>query len=190
MRAALLILAAGESRRLGTPKQLLRVEGRSLLRRAAEEACASAAEDVIAVLGSGAPRMREELRGLRVRTVDNGAWREGIASSIRTGLGAVAPGADCVLIAVCDQPRLARAHIDALIAAADAAPGRAVASFYGGAPGVPACFPRALFGDLLALTGDTGAKRVLEAQGEHLVTVDWPAGILDIDSARDIPAAV
>ncbi|HUI10787.1 MAG TPA: nucleotidyltransferase family protein [Bacteroidota bacterium] len=190
MNAALVILAAGDSRRLGTPKQLVRIAGRTLLRHAALEACASTARDVIVVLGSEAPRMREELRGLRSRVVENSAWREGIASSIHAGCDAVDASADGVLIALCDQPHISAAHIDALIRAGESSPASAVASFYGGSPGVPAWFPRALFGDLLALRGDRGAKQVLAAPGGRLVTIAWPAGLLDIDTAEDIPAAV
>ncbi|HUI09522.1 MAG TPA: nucleotidyltransferase family protein, partial [Bacteroidota bacterium] len=159
-------------------------------RRSAAAACASAADDVIVVLGFAAERMREELRGLRSRSVENGAWREGIASSIRAGVGAVHASADGVILAVCDQVRIAPAHFDALIRAAEAAPGCAAASFYGGAPGVPAWFPRPLFGELMALSGDTGAKSVLRAQAGSLVMIDWPAGAVDIDTAEDISAAV
>ena len=190
MNAALVILAGGDSRRLGRPKQLVTIAGETLLHHVAREACASAAADVIVVLGFALETMGGELRALRARTVDNTLWREGIASSVRAGVGAVSPAADGVLLCVCDQPRISAAHIDALIAAAEAAPGRAVASFYGGAPGVPAWFPRSLFGDLLALTGDTGAKRVLGAQGPRLVTIAWPAGALDVDTAEDVSAAV
>ena len=190
MNAALVILAAGDSRRLGSPKQLVQFHGETLLRHTAREACGAAAADVVVVLGFEAARMRGELRGLRARTAENALWREGIASSIRAGVAALDPAAEGVLICVCDQPHISSAHVDALLAAAEAAPGRAVASMYGGAPGVPAFFPRALFDDLTALRGDAGAKRVLASQHEKLITVPWPAGAVDIDNAEDIGTPV
>ena len=190
MNASLVLLAAGDSRRLGSPKQLLRIGGETLLRRAAREACDSGAREVIVVLGFQADVMRAEINGLRARAIENAAWREGIASSIRTGVGALDPSAGGVILAVCDQPRMTATHCNALIRAAESAPARAAASFYGGSPGVPAFFPRALFADLLALTGDRGAKGILTAQRERLVTVAWPDGAIDIDTAEDIGAAV
>ena len=189
MNASLVLLAAGDSRRLGSPKQLLRIGGETLLRRAARESCASVARDVIVVLGFQADVMRAEISGLRARAIENAAWREGIASSIRAGVGALEASADGVLLAVCDQPRMTAAHCNALLRAADAA-ACAAASVYGGSPGVPAVFPRALFPDLLALTGDRGAKGILTAQSERLVTVAWPDGAIDIDTAEDAAAAV
>jgi len=189
VNASLVLLAAGDSRRLGSPKQLLRIGNETLLHRATREACASRAREVIVVLGFQAEVMRAEINGLRARTIENASWREGIASSIRSGVGALDPSADGVLLAVCDQPRMTAAHCDALLRAADAA-ACAAASFYGGSPGVPAFFPRALFADLLALTGDRGAKGILAAQSERLVTIAWPDGAIDIDTAEDIAAAV
>lgn len=190
MSVAAVILAAGDSSRLGTPKQLVKYQGRSLLRRAAESACSSRAETVIAVLGFTAAAMQGELAGLRVRVTENLLWREGIGSSIRCAVSALPPGSDGVLLIVCDQPRLTSGHLDALINVFGAAPERPVASGYGGASGVPALFPRALFAELLTLEGDRGAQRVLRAHAKDLVTLPWPDGEFDVDTAGDIAAHV
>jgi len=180
------ILAAGSSSRLGRPKQLVQFQGRSLLRRAAETACASRAGEVLAVLGFDAGSMRDELKGLRVRTLDNPLWREGIGSSIRCALGSLAPGSEGALLIVCDQPLLSAGQMNALIDASAHSPGRPVASAYGGSVGVPALFPRALFDELLLLRGDAGAKRVLLAHRDELVTLPWPDGALDVDTEADV----
>jgi len=182
------ILAAGSSSRLGTPKQFVQFQGRSLIRLTAEAACNSRAAEVIAVVGFHAPEMRAALEGLSVRVLENLLWREGICSSIRHGIASLPPDSDGALLMVCDQPRLTAGHLNALIDAFLTRPQRAVASAYGGSAGVPAIFPRALFGELLLLRGDTGAKRVLLAHTRDLITLPWPDGAFDVDSAEDVSA--
>ncbi len=187
MNVTAIILAAGGSARLGKPKQLIPFQGRTLLRRAAETACASRASEVIAVLGYESAPMRSELDGLRVRAVENLLWREGIASSIRCGMGILGPTCEAALLVVCDQPALSAAHLDAMIEACGKAPGRAGASAYGGSVGVPALFPRSFFGELLLLEGDRGAQRVLIAHRESLLEIPWPGGAIDVDTPEDVP---
>ena len=187
MNVTAVILAAGGSARMGRPKQLIPFRGQTLLRRAAEAACASRASEVISVLGYEPALMRRELDCLRVRVQENPLWKEGIASSIRCALGVLDPACEGALIVVCDQPALSAAHLDALIEACTGAPGRAGASAYGGSVGVPALFPRALFADLLRLEGDRGAQRVLIARRESLLEVPWPEGAIDIDTPEDVP---
>jgi molybdenum cofactor cytidylyltransferase len=182
------ILAAGSSSRLGTPKQLLTFEGTSLLHRAALAASGSRAGEIIVLLGFDAPAMMKELEGLRVRTVENTLWPEGIGSSIRRAVSGLGPGCDGVLILLCDQPRLTAAHLDALIEAFSLRPDRPAASVYAGSAGVPALFPRAMFGELLSLTGDSGANRVLAACGNDLSLLPWPDGEYDVDTAPDVPS--
>jgi molybdenum cofactor cytidylyltransferase len=188
VNVALVILAAGDSSRLGRPKQLIGIQGTSLLRRAAVTACASQAADVITVLGYDAPAMLGELDGLRVRVLENPDWREGISSSIRAALAVLPPATDGVLFVTCDQPRLTSGHLNALIDAFARAPDRPVASGYGGTAGVPALFPRALFGELLLLHGDRGAQRVALDHSRELVVIQWPDGIFDVDTAPDVSA--
>ncbi len=188
MNAAAIILAAGASSRLGSPKQLVDTGGRSLLRRTAETVCASRAREVFAVLGFDAPAMQAELQGLPLNVLVNDLWREGISSSIRRAIRSLPPGSDAALIVLCDQPRLTPGHLDALIDASERAPGRPVASGYGGSAGVPAVFPRAMFPGLLQLTGDHGAKALLRDSGAGLVTLPWPDGAYDVDTTGDVPA--
>ncbi len=188
MNITAVILAAGSSSRLGAPKQLLKFEGLSLLRRAALAASGSRAGEIIVLLGSDAPAMMKELEGLRVRTVENSLWREGIGSSIRRAVSVLGAGCDGVLILLCDQPKLTAAHLEALIDVFARRPDRPAASVYAGSAGVPALFPRAMFGELLALAGDSGAKRVLAARGSDLSLIPWPDGAYDVDTAPDVPS--
>jgi len=184
MSAAAVILAAGESRRLGRPKQLLPVRGVPLLRAIAIEACASSCARVFVVLGARESAIRPCLDGLRVAIVDNPEWTEGIASSVRHGVAAaIRDGSSAVVLLTCDQPALTASHVDALLAC----PARdAVASRYAGTVGVPARFDRRLFPALLALRGDAGAKRILRAR--EVAAIDWPEGARDIDTPADVEA--
>jgi len=186
VNATAVILAAGSSSRLGTPKQLLQSDGTTLLRRTALAACSSRAGEIIAVLGYDAQAMTKELQGLRVRTVENSHWREGIGSSIRCAVGALGDGCDCVLLMLCDQTKLTHAHLDTLIDTFARRPDHPAASVYAGSPGVPALFPRAMFGELLSLRGDSGAKRVLMACGTDLSLIPWPDGVYDVDTMPDV----
>lgn len=179
-----IVLAAGASRRLGRPKQLLPVRGGPLVRAIAAEARASSSAQVAVVIGAGAGLIAPALDDLDVTLLWNGGWREGVASSIRAGIRwAAASGADAAIVCACDQPRLDRAHLDRLIAASDGAR-RAVGSRYGRTVGVPALFPRAAFAELLALHGDLGARRVLASSAPAIV--EWPDGAVDLDTPADL----
>ena len=163
------ILAAGESRRLGHPKQLVEIEGEALLRRTARIALAARVDRVAVVLGAYREQIAPVLAGLAVEVLDNAEWREGMASSIRAAVE-WARAADHLLLLVGDQPRLTTAHLDALIER------RAlVGSRYAGVVGVPALFPAASFTELAALRGDRGARGMI-TDG-----IDWEPGAIDID---------
>jgi CTP:molybdopterin cytidylyltransferase MocA len=184
VRTAAVILAAGESRRLGRPKQLLRYRGKPLLRTLAMEACASRCDGIGVVVRGGDPAIDACLEGLPVHVLVNPAWAEGMASSIRVGVTwADREGYDGVGLLLSDQFALTASHVDALAGACR--PGTAiVASRYGGALGVPALFVRAVFPALLALRGAGGAKAVIRA-ARRVVAVDWPEGSLDVDTPED-----
>lgn len=184
MTIAAIILAAGSSRRLGQPKQLLRLDGESLLRATAITVRATSCDQVCAVLGANATKIAPELDGLGVTVLHNAGWSEGMASSIRCGVTwAMHGGHDAVAICVCDQPRLTARHVDELIAKYRAT-GAVVASRYDGKLGVPAVFPRPQFRQLLALTGDQGARSVI-ANSPDTIAMAWPDGAQDIDTPED-----
>jgi len=182
-----IVLAAGESARLGRPKQLIRVGGSTLLRRAARAAIA-AGDRVVVVLGAHADRLGRELEGLNVSTVTNDRWPEGMASSIRAGLAALcersAPSA--VIVTLCDQPLVGTEALLRLVDAYREGGPRVVASSYGGGVGVPALFASELFDELSALEGNAGAKAVIARHAGEGRAVPCPEAELDVDTPEDL----
>ena len=178
------ILAAGASRRLGQPKQLVRVAGDTLLGRTVRAALAVCAP-VLVVLGSGAEAMAEELAGLPVTLVANDQWPEGMAASIRAGVRALPAGAEGVLLLVCDQPAVDAKLLARMLDARRRHPDAVIACGYADTRGVPALFPARCLEQLLALRGDRGARGLL--QGAEVVVLPFPEGALDVDRPGDLP---
>jgi CTP:molybdopterin cytidylyltransferase MocA len=179
------ILAAGASRRLGRPKQLVSVEGQQLVRRMAEVALQSGCEPVAVVLGANAAEVGAAVADLPVVCLSNPEWAEGMGSSVRLAAGwASGTALDALMLVLVDQIRLSSGHLDALRAASDHGL-RIAASAYQGLLGVPAVFPRRFFPALRALKGVSGARRLL--RGDFPVTaVNWPEGIYDLDRMTDL----
>jgi molybdenum cofactor cytidylyltransferase len=181
---AIIILAAGNSSRMGLPKQLLQLHGKSLLRHAADTALAAHTAEVVAVLGFESDRMKHELDDLPVRIILNPAWKEGIASSIREGIAAVPETVEAALMLLCDQPFVTTELLIRLITCCtDKRP--IAATGYEQTAGVPACFGRSLFPELKQLTGDHGAKLVIDEDPARVTTIPFNAAIIDIDTLED-----
>ena len=179
------ILAAGGSSRLGSPKQLLVYEGKSLLRRACDTALAAGFSSVNVVVGANAAQCQEELLGLRVQSIYNPNWKKGISSSICVGVLAVCDEVDAVLLMLCDQPLLVSDHLETLAKSHVQSPNFIVASEYGGVLGVPALFPRVFFNDLLDLQGEHGARQIIGLHKDKCMAVPYPEGSFDIDTLND-----
>lgn len=181
-----LLLAAGGSRRMGRPKQLLAWQGTSLVRRAAEAALASRCSELVVVLGSGSSEVAAELGGLRLRTCVNPNWEAGIASSLRTGVGELGDDAEAVLVLLADQPKVDAALLDRLIVARETSGLGLAASAYAGRVGVPALFARSYFDALCGLSGDRGARALLDAHRDDCARVDAPLAAFDVDTPADL----
>ncbi|GAB3581318.1 nucleotidyltransferase family protein [Hymenobacter daeguensis] len=180
---ALLLLAAGASTRMGRPKQLLPYHGKTLLRRAAETAVASGCAPIILVTGALHEALVAEVADLPIRAVHNAAWETGMASSIRTGLGALAvarPAA--VLIMLCDQPLVTPELLRQLAAQHRQTQAPIVAAAYGDTLGVPAIFSQTMLPDLLQLQGQQGAVRLVASLGTLVGRVPFPAARFDVDT--------
>jgi molybdenum cofactor cytidylyltransferase len=180
------VLAAGASSRMGSPKQTLRYRGESLLRRAALAALGAGCRPVIVVTGAHAELSRRELEGLDVREVFNPLWETGMASSIRAGVEALisADPAAAVLL-LCDQPHVTADVISRLVGARRATGSPLVASAYGGGFGAPALFGRTLFAELTRLEGAAGAKQVIKRHASEAHFLPFPSGEVDVDTPDD-----
>ncbi len=182
---AAVILAAGSSSRLGQPKQLLQLDGESLLHRTARLAHeAGAAPVVIVTSPQFPPELVPDLPVVWLQNDDAGA---GMSSSLRLGvshllrLDAVPERA---MLLVCDQPRVTAEHLRKLLAAS--VDGSDAAAAYSGRLGTPAVFHRRRFAALRAITGDQGARSLLQTL--PMVAVEMPEAALDIDTPEDLQA--
>ena len=190
MNIAIVILAAGESQRLGRPKQRLPYGGSTLLGHAIETALASLCRPVIVVLGAYADQIRSEIDASEVLVVVNEDWKEGMSTSIRAGLAAVEAlpqEVDGALFMLCDQPLVNGSLLDRLATAFYESKLPIAACDYDGDLGVPALFARRLFPELLTLQGAAGAKPLLRKHGSEAVCLPFPEGSLDIDTPEDYP---
>ena len=182
-----IVLAAGASKRLGRPKQLVEIGGEPLLRRVVDAALATTPHECIVVLDESAP-FDAVLAALDVRVVRIPDAATGMAASLRAGVAATDRECDGALIVVTDQPALDARHLHALCAAWHAAPAFAIASAYAGVIGVPALLPRSWFDAVAALSGDVGARELLRARAD-VIAIAAPDLARDIDTPDDVTRA-
>jgi molybdenum cofactor cytidylyltransferase len=180
----LIILAAGQSARLGQPKQNLVFQGKTLLQRAIEAALASVCEPVIVVLGANEEVIRPTIDSYSIQIIHNAEWREGIASSIRLGIKTLQESAvTSAILMLCDQPFVSSLLLNELIK--QGANKDIVACAYNNTVGTPVLFSSAYFEELLRLTGDEGAKKLLWKHQEIVISILFPSGGVDIDTVED-----
>ena len=186
--SAVIILAAGGSRRLGRPKQLVEIEGQPLVRRAAEAALAAGAGSVHVVVGAEVVRVRAALEALPVELVINDAWREGVASSIRAAIESIEQRelpVETLILMLCDQPGVSADILRRLLDTYRATRAPVVASRYPEGPGVPALFSSELFPALKTLAGDVGARQLIRHLDRDVVTIPFAMSD-DVDTPEDV----
>jgi molybdenum cofactor cytidylyltransferase len=184
----IIILAAGASRRMNEPKQLLEFQGKTLLRRAVETAVESICEPVIVVLGANFERTKAEIENLPVEIVFNHDWQSGLSSSIKTGIEnllKIAPDVVATVITLADQPFVTVNHIYLFAEKFEQSKSLIIAAEYNKTRGVPALFSRQIFDDFKELSGDKGAKAIIEKHRKLLATIDLPEAAFDIDTPQD-----
>ncbi len=186
MIIGVIVLAAGGSSRMGSPKQLLRYQGESLIRRAAEAAVGSLCQRVVVVVGNEAQQMRDELAGMPVSVIENQNWSAGMSSSIRAGMEELLnEDLDAVMLTLCDQPFVTAEILNDLIFTHFKTGEPIVASSYEGIQGAPAFFTSELFDELTSLTADEGARRIILNHPHSVATITFPQGAFDVDTPRE-----
>jgi molybdenum cofactor cytidylyltransferase len=174
MSVVAIVLAAGSSSRMGQPKQVLPLAGKSLVRWAAEAATGSQAATTIVVTGGAAEAVAAELAGLPVRIVHNPDYQQGMSTSLRAGLHAVPDDAQGIVVMLADQPFVSASVVDGLIALYEQSHPPIVRPRYGGQPGNPVLWDRSLVAELMAQTGDQGGRSLLQQHRSEIIWLDLP----------------
>lgn len=180
------VLAAGGSKRFGSPKQLVRIGGRPMLHAAVSKAVEVAGHSVTVVLGAHANELAPLLAHSPATIVVNREWETGLSSSIRAGLARLPGTVDGVLLLLADQPSISVEDLRRLVGSWRRQPEYIVAARYGSTVGVPAIFPRWCLRELQELRGDRGAQSLLRRHADRLVRVPMPAAAADIDTPEDL----
>jgi molybdenum cofactor cytidylyltransferase len=183
-----LVLAAGASRRLGQPKQLVQLGGQPVLHRVVANAVSLAGHAVTVVIGAHAGQMTRMLAHSPAAIVVNRQWEEGMGSSLRFGIAALPPACDAVLTLLGDQVGITADDLKRLADAWKGEDSVIAASVYDQRVGVPAIFPRSFFSELAQLRGDHGARQVLERNSQRLLRVPMPNAAVDLDTPADLAA--
>jgi molybdenum cofactor cytidylyltransferase len=185
---AVIILAAGNSSRLGEPKQLLQYQDKTLIRHITEAASDAKSATVFVVTGSSASLIEAELDSLPVEVVRNPHWETGMASSIVAGLNElirIHPNIAGAIFAVSDQPFVNAELFNALIEKASGHNAGIVASAYDNTFGTPVLFSSKYFPFLLQLSGTDGAKQLIKKFTDNVISIPFPLGGVDIDTQED-----
>jgi molybdenum cofactor cytidylyltransferase len=181
---AAVLLAAGQSSRMGQHKLLLPLLGKPLVLHAVESVLASEVEETLVVVGHRAEAVREALAGQPVRIIENPDYAQGQSTSLRAGVVALAPETEAVVILLGDQPLLSADLLNALIAAWKRSNRPIVAPVYEGQRGNPVLFSRMLFPELLQVSGDQGGREVVQRHANEVALLPMadPAAALDVDT--------
>lgn len=183
---AVVILAAGGSKRLGRPKQLVPYGGKSLVEHVAQTALDSTADEVIVVVGAAADAVGEKLRTIPVKVVSNPNWTDGMGSSIRHGIEALSSGIECAVVALCDQPHITADLLHSLALRHFESGSAIVASSYDGVLGPPCAFGSEVFPALRSLVGDSGARELIRKSSTPVDSITFTGGTVDVDTPEDL----
>jgi molybdenum cofactor cytidylyltransferase len=181
-----IVLAAGGSSRFGSAKQLVRIGDRPLLTLIAGRAAEVVGQALVVVLGARAAELSPLLKHSPGSVVVNRDWREGLGSSIRTGIARLPPSCAGVMLVLADQACVTAEDLRRLAGAWRRQPLGLAAARYGATVGVPAIFPQHVFGELSQLKGDSGARALLRRHADHVVKVPMPSAAFDLDTPDDL----
>ncbi len=186
-----MIMAAGASRRLGQPKQLLEYKSDTLIRRISKEALKAKVGNITVVTGYDHENMKKEISDLEVNAFYNEEWKEGLGASIRNGIKHILnkqPQTNAILLSMVDQPFVDAAHLKKLADTYDPSRPMIIASAYSGTFGVPVLFDSFYFDALKGLKNEEGGKIIFANYIKDIVEIPFIEGAIDIDEKKDLKA--
>lgn len=183
-KTAILILAAGSSSRMGTIKQILPFKNTTLLGWSLKVAKQSKANAVFCVLGANKNAIENKIQADGTTIIINTNYKNGLSTSIVTGIQQIEKGYDSALIILADQPNITSSYLNELIKVSQENPEKIIASNYNEKVGVPAIFPKICFNDLKMLKGDSGAKIFILKNISRVIKMP-PTNLIDIDTIKD-----
>lgn len=184
-----LIMAAGNSSRFGSPKQLLKWKNSNLLQHAIETANESNVSKVFVVLGANYDQILEMIDTSSVEVVRNPSWKNGLGNSIAFGVNSViqeVPKTEGILIMLADQPLIDSDYLNGMIDKFKEGKNQIISTTYkNNKQGVPVIFDKAFFNELIQLNNDDGAKQVIKKHMANVVAVKHDNNCVDIDTFED-----
>ena len=185
-RIAAIVLAAGQSRRMGRSNKLLaEIDGMSMVRRTVRNIGASSVVDTVVVTGHERERVLESLTGLGIRDVHNPDYDAGLSTSLASGLSVLGEDIDGVIVCLGDMPRVTSTIVDKLIAAYDPVEGRAICvPTQNSKRGNPVLWDRRFFTEMTQVSGDVGARHLIGTHADLVAEVEMgdEAVLIDIDT--------
>lgn len=188
VNSGIIILAAGESSRLGSPKQLLLFNKKYLLQHIIDISADSLAENIVLVLGAFSLDIKKLINFSNVQSIDNSNWQDGLSSSIVCGLNEmlkINPSVETIILVLCDQPYLSAYILNEIFTKHIETNAEIVNCNYGNAIGPPVLFYKSLFPKLKLLNGNEGAKSIIKQNFGKVSEVIFPEGNIDIDTISD-----
>jgi len=182
---AILILAAGESKRLGHPKQLVQFKNKTLLQHTIDLSQLFNNSDTYLILGAHYQQIISSIKDVKV--ILNKYWSSGMGSSISVGINEIiSKGYQGALILLCDQPFLSKEHITNIFESYESSEFKIVSSRYNTQIGAPCFFSNQYFDALSKLNGEKGAKSIIQNNIDDCFLVDFDLGYIDIDTPQDL----
>lgn len=187
MKLGICILSAGESKRLGSPKQLVRFKNEYLLQRIINEVENFAECHKMIITGAHRPEIKQMINLKSFTEVFNKNWKEGIGSSIRQSAKmAIKENFDGLLLVTTDQPFLSATLLSQLLNAFYPGNEMIISSEYNGIIGIPVLFDQCYFEELTQLSGDLGAKKIIDSNIKNVKAVHFADGNIDVDTIHDV----
>jgi molybdenum cofactor cytidylyltransferase len=189
-KIAIVILAAGASKRMGSPKQLLKWGDQTLIEHSIKEAQGVNSKSVLVVLGANFDLIKNHIQDdSQITILNNPRWEQGLGTSIAIAVEYLQnskSSVDGVLITLCDQPLITSDYLSLLISKFKSGKNQIIATSYGnGKHGVPALFDKVYFNELMGLNDDQGARDILKRQANNVIGVAPPESNVDLDTKED-----